>query len=42
MTHAYLGEELRIGLPGAGFEVAAKRIGHQARHRGDLIQVDLL
>ena len=42
MPDADLGEELSIGLAGAGFEIAAEGIWYQANHRGYLVQVDLL
>ena len=42
MADANLGEELGIGLAGAGFKVAAKRVGDEAGDGGDLVEVDLL
>src|ERR1700748_3239660 len=38
----YLGQELRIGLAGARFEIAAKGIGHQPGDGGHFFQRDLL
>lgn len=42
MPHPYLRKELRICLPGAGFEITAKGVGDQPCYRGYLIQIDLL
>jgi len=37
-----LGEELGIGLAGAGLEVAAERVGDEAGDNGYLVEIDLL
>jgi hypothetical protein len=42
MTDPDLGKELGVGFAGAGFEIAAERIGYQACYTGYLIEVDLL
>ena len=41
VADADLCEELGIGLAGAGFEIAAERIRHQAGHCGYLVEIDL-
>ena len=42
MSYPYLCEELRICLPGPGFEITAKGIGDQPCYRSYLFQIDLL
>ena len=42
VSHPDLREELRIGLPGTGFEIPAEGIRHKSRDGGDFLQVDLL
>lgn len=41
MADAELGEELGIGLAGAGFEIAAKGVGHQLGYGGHFFEIDL-
>ena len=41
VADANLGEELGIGLAGAGFKVAAKRVGDEAGDGGDVAEIDL-
>ena len=41
VADADLGEELGVSLAGAGFEVAAKRVGDEAGDGGDLVEIDL-
>ena len=42
VADADLGEELGVGLAGAGLEVTAKGVGDEAGDGGNLIKVDLL
>ena len=42
VADAELGDELGIGLAGAGFEIAAKGVGNEAGDGGHFFQIDFM